>query len=218
MIYEFDDILTADELAKVISLVSSGTYHEGARGAGWQARSVKHNEELDAKITQQVGQIVGQALARSAKFKALAWPKRLAGFLVSRYTPGMTYGTHVDNAILNNARSDMSFTLFLSDPDTYTGGELVIEQGDTARIIKPAKGHMVLYSTSALHHVAEVTKGERLAVVGWVRSYVRDPQAREMLYDLDLVMLDLKDKPKQRAVLDRVSKVRTNLLRRWMDD
>lgn len=218
MIYEFDDILTREELAKVITTVKHGGFHEGAAGAGWQAESVKHNEESDGAIVQEVAKVVGQALARSDKFKALAWPKRLAGFLVSRYKPGMTYGTHVDNALLNNARSDMSFTLFLSEPDTYEGGELVIEQGDGERIIKPPKGHMVLYSTGALHHVAEVTKGERLAVVGWVRSYVRDPGAREMLYDLDCVMQDLRDRPDDRPILDRVAKARTNLLRLWVDD
>jgi len=218
MIYEFDEILTREELAKVITTAKHGSFHEGARGAGWQAKSVKENEELDGEPMREVAGIVGQALARSEKFKALAWPKRLAGFLVSRYKPGMTYGTHVDNAILNNARSDMSFTLFLSEPDTYEGGELIIEQGDGERRIKPPKGHMVLYSTGDLHHVAEVTKGERLAVVGWVRSYVRDPKARELLYDLDRVMLDLKDKPDERVNLDRVSKVRTNLLRMWIDD
>ncbi len=218
MIYVIDDVLPKDEIKALAKVASEGEYREGAAGAGWQAREVKNNLELNSKETQVIAKRVGEALGRNKKFMALAWPKSIVAMIVSRYRPGMTYGTHVDNAIMRNARTDMSFTLFLSDPKTYEGGELVIEEGDHERVIKLQQGQMVLYATSQLHHVAEVTKGERLAVVGWVRSFVRDPAAREALYDLETVTQALRDRPEDREILDRVAKVRTNLFRRWAED
>jgi PKHD-type hydroxylase len=127
---------------------------------------------------------VEQALLHHEVFVAAARPKRLVRLLISRYEPGMTYGTHVDDALMDGVRPDLSFTLFLSDPATYEGGALVIEDTYGERMVKLPAGELILYPSTTLHRVDPVTSGVRLAAVGWVRSYVRDPEHREILFDL----------------------------------
>lgn len=136
--------------------------------------------------------------------------------LFSRYTPGMSYGTHVDNAVMAGKRTDLSFTLFLSDPRSYEGGELVMQDNGAERAFKLPAGQMILYPTSVPHRVAEVASGARLAAVGWVRSYIRDTGEREILFDLDNAIAGLS--ADQKDVEMRLSKVRSNLIRRWMED
>ena len=129
----------------------------------------------------------------------------------------MEYGLHVDDAIIDGRRTDLSFTLFLSPSDTYTGGGLVIEDSLEARTVRPEAGEMVLYPSNTLHRVEPVTDGERLAVVGWVTSWVRDPQAREILFDLEMTASELFAREGNSPMLDRLNKARTNLLRMWAD-
>jgi PKHD-type hydroxylase len=138
--------------------------------------------------------------------------------LVSRFRPGMSYGTHVDAAIMDGQRTDLSFTLFLSDPDSYDGGELVLEENEGDTAIKLPAGGLVLYQTTSLHRVAEVTRGERLAIVGWIRSYIRSPEHREILFDLDQSVAALREIEVDRRVLDRIFKVRNHLTRMWAED
>jgi PKHD-type hydroxylase len=130
----------------------------------------------------------------------------------------MAYGSHVDDAIMDGKRTDMSFTLFLSEPASYDGGELVIEATGGDTVIKLAPGDMVLYQTTSLHRVEEVTRGERLAIVGWVRSYIRNPEHRELLFDLDQTVAALREIKADRRLLDRVFKVRNTLTRMWAED
>ncbi|HEY7749143.1 MAG TPA: Fe2+-dependent dioxygenase [Aestuariivirgaceae bacterium] len=147
---------------------------------------------------------------------AAARPKRFVKLLVSRYRPDMNYG--IDDAVMDGHRTDLSFTLFLSDPASYEGGELVIEDTLENRSVKLAAGELILYPSGALHRVERVTQGERLVVVGWVRSYVRQAAHREVLFDLELALREVYDHDGKSALFDRLVKTRTNLLRLWADD
>jgi PKHD-type hydroxylase len=126
----------------------------------------------------------------------------------------MAYGTHVDDPLMGGTRTDLSFTLFLSDPTTYDGGALVVEASDGANEIKLPAGSLVLYPATTLHHVQQVTRGERLAVVGWVRSFIRNTEDREILFDLENLIASQKD----RIVLDQLLKIRANLMHKWVED
>ena len=138
--------------------------------------------------------------------------------MFSAYEPGMRYGSHVDDALMQGMRTDVSFTLFLSDPDSYDGGELVIESASGEDAMKLPAGSLVAYPSTALHHVAAVTRGTRLAAVGWARSYVRDGAQREMLFDLDTARRQIFAEGGKTPEYDLVSKSLANLLRMWVED
>ena len=132
----------------------------------------------------------------------------------------MSYGSHTDNALMGDQefwRADVSFTLFLSDPSTYTGGELVIENSDEERCYKLKAGSMIVYPSSTLHRVETVTDGVRLAAVGWVQSLIRDPANREILFDLDTTRRSLFTQSSKTIEFDLISKTYTNLLRKWAE-
>jgi len=140
--------------------------------------------------------------------------------LFSRYENGMSYGRHVDNALMGNQeflRSDVSFTLFLSSPSTYKGGELVIESSDGDRTYKLEGGSAIIYPSSTLHQVEPVTEGVRLAAVGWIQSLVRDPNEREILFDLDTTRRSIFAKEGKTIEFDLISKSYANLLRKWAE-
>ena len=153
---------------------------------GLHAQGVKANDQAQpgAALDAVVGK-VETALRAHPLFQSAARPKALTRFIVSRYNIGQTYGLHVDNALMQGLRTDLSFTLFLSDPASYDGGALVIEDHFEARAIKLSAGEVILYPATTLHRVEPVTRGTRLAVVGWVQSLIRDPAQREILFDLD---------------------------------
>ena len=151
-------------------------------------------------------------------FGLAARPKALSPLLFSRYDTTMHYGSHVDDALMNGMRTDVSFTLFLSDPKDYDGGELVIESAAGEETFKPAAGSLVAYPATSLHHVAEVTRGTRLAAVGWARSFIRDAARRELLFDLDTARRQMFAREGKSAAFDLVSKSAANLMRMWAED
>jgi PKHD-type hydroxylase len=212
-------ILSSHEIAAAREALEKVDFEDGRRTAGWHAREVKRNEQAsrgpaaDAVLTK-----VKQALLAHDVFLAAARPKKFVKLLISRYGPGMTYGTHVDDALMEGSRTDLSFTLFLSDPAEYEGGELVIEDSLEDRSIKLAAGEMILYPSGTLHRVEPVASGSRLAVVGWLRSHVRDPARREILFDLELTLRELFNRDGKTEMFDRLVKTRTNLLRLWVED
>lgn len=194
-------------------------FEDGRRTAGWHAREVKHNLQAGGdSLTRGVLRKIEQALLKHEVFVAAARPKRLVRLLISRYEPGMTYGTHVDDAIMDGARTDLSFTLFLSDPDSYEGGELVIEDTYGERPVKLPAGELILYPSTTLHRVEPLSAGVRLAAVGWVRSHVRDPARREVLFDLESALRQVHAEHGKSRVFDTLVKTRTNLLRLWAED
>jgi len=138
--------------------------------------------------------------------------------LFSRYVPGMSYGTHMDNAMMSNMRIDLALTIFLSDPADYDGGQLVANFSTGEREVKLPAGSAVLYPATTLHRVAEVTRGQRLAVVTWIRSLIRDAAKREILHDLQTAHHQLSDQIGKTAEIDLLSKCHANLMRRWIED
>lgn len=223
MITCIGDVLTFEELAKVRTAFADMVFVDGKATAGHRAQRVKHNLQADrAKSPQsnEVEDIVLAALRRNAEFRRTALPRHIRPPLFSRYEPGMQYGRHVDDAIMGTtqrARSDLSVTLFVSDPQDYDGGELVIEASLGEQEVKLPAGAAVVYASSTLHRVAPVTRGQRLAAVTWVQSLVRDPAAREILHDLDLVRRACNRLAPDGHETDLAYKTYVNLLRMWSE-
>ncbi|MCC3405253.1 MAG: Fe2+-dependent dioxygenase [Microcoleus sp. PH2017_10_PVI_O_A] len=222
MIICMANILNSEELRVIVDRLKNAEFVDGKLTAGWYAQQVKNNAQLknDAAPTQELRNLVNQALKRNSLFQIAARPKAIRPIMFSRYQGGMYYGTHIDNAIMGDEelmRSDLSLTLFLSDPATYTGGELVIESTQGEQAFKLDAGSMVVYPTTTLHRVEPVTEGERLAAVSWVQSLVRDAHKREILFDLDTVRDTLFQKSGKTAEFDLLSKSIANLLRKWAD-
>jgi PKHD-type hydroxylase len=213
------NLCSHEETGQLRTLASESEYADGRRTAGWAAREVKRNEQVEAgPRIDTMRNIVRKALMKNALFTSFAQPRSITRMLVSRYTAGMEYGPHVDDALMGGRRADLSFTLFLSEPDSYEGGALVMEGIDGETEIRLAAGEAVVYPTAALHRVAPVTAGERLAVVGWVRSLVRRPDQREVLFDLDRACRALFEREGKTAELDLLLKTKSNLLRQWAED
>ena len=160
---------------------------------------------------------VERALRDKPMFRSAARPKSMSPMLLSRYRVGQTYGLHVDDAIMGVMRSDLSFTLFLADPASYDGGALIIEDPLETRSIKLAAGDMILYPTTTLHQVEAVTRGERLSVVGWVKSLIRQSDRREMQFDLDQAVEAVFAREGKTPLFDSLAKTRSNLLRMWIE-
>ncbi len=218
---QIDGVLPPEAVASLAAGLASenASFQPGAATAGWHARRVKNNEQASRRRCR------GRPWPRSSRrcsptrcSRPRHGPKQLVGLLVSRYGPGMEYGLHVDDALMQGVRTDLSFTVFLSGPEAYEGGELVIEGNDADSAIKLPAGSAVVYPTTSLHRVAPVTSGERLVVVGWVRSFIRRADQRELLFDLDAAVAEMRQAGRPRPDLDRILKIRANLQRLWVED
>lgn len=219
MILTLSELITPDELAHIKRLVSRVEFSDGKATAGALLQQAKNNQQIpwDHPVMKEITGVVMQALGRSDAFMSAAQPRRLAGMLVSRYQPGMAYGAHVDVPIMgepNHVRSDVSFTLFLNEPDSYEGGELAFDNGSGETAFKLPSRSAICYSTGQLHRVRPVEQGERLAVVGWVQSLVREPAIRELLHDLSEAREQLVGLDGAARALELVNKSYFNLLRR----
>jgi PKHD-type hydroxylase len=219
MMLAIADVLSAADVADVRTALAGATFVDGKASAGWAARLVKSNlQASDGPELDRVRALVETRLRAHAVFGLATRPKSIIGPLFSRYEPGYAYGTHVDDALLGGVRSDVSFTLFLSPPESYDGGELVIDMPAGEEAFKLAPGSVVSYPASALHRVAPVTRGERLVAAGWVRSFIRDPAKRELLFDLETARRRLFDREGKTAEADLLAKCAANLLRLWCED
>jgi PKHD-type hydroxylase len=183
-------LLDGREAAQIVSELEQREFADGKMTASGFARDVKHNLQLkrDDDTVGDLDKLVYSAMKRSAGFQTFAIPKRVAPPIFSRYDLGMRYGAHIDNAFMggvNGVRSDLSMTLFLSPPDSYDGGELVIKTALGEQPIKLDAGEAIVYLSSSIHHVAPVTRGVRYAAVTWVQSAVADERMRSILHDLD---------------------------------
>lgn len=222
MIFQIPDLLTAEELASITALLAQAELQDGKATAGWHAKLVKNNEQLPRKdpASDRCQAVVQAALGRSPLFQLAVRPRAVHSLLLSRYRPGMAYGRHTDNALMGGSaflRSDVSFTVFLSPPDAYEGGELVIEGADAEASYKLAAGTALVYPSTALHRVDPVTSGERLVAVGWAQSLIRDAGKREILFDLETVRRSLFAQDGKSDEFDLLSKSAANLLRLWAE-
>jgi PKHD-type hydroxylase len=220
------DVLTAAELTQCQAAVQDADWRDGRMTAGAQSALVKHNLQLQADDprARDAGRIILRALGRNETFLSAALPRTILPPLFNRYTAGQTFGVHVDNAIRANPdtgeriRTDLSVTLFLSDPDSYDGGELVIETNYGAQEVKLPAGHLVLYPSTSLHQVLPVTRGERIASFFWLQSMIRGQEERTMLFDLDQTIQSLSASTEigdPHAV--RLTGIYHNLVRLWAE-
>ncbi|MEM1031478.1 MAG: Fe2+-dependent dioxygenase [Myxococcota bacterium] len=206
---------TVDAIVEVLE--DPAILDDGKKTAGRSAREVKDNQQARADAPQVVTAVnlVQDALRKHPVFRTAALPLRFAKTMFSRYAPGMQYGPHVDDAFIGGTRTDLSFTLSLSAPDQYEGGELVLKRHDGDEQVKPPRGAVYLYPSNSLHYVAPVTHGVRLAAVGWVQSRVRRDDQREMLFDLARALEFLPRTEEHRETRLLLLKTRNNLLRLW---
>lgn len=218
MLMVIDGLISPPEAKVLREAAAVLSFDDGRKTAGRFAAAVKANDQ--ASPSPELGPVLAKveaALASNALFRSVARPKALTRLILSRYRQGQTYGLHVDDALMQGLRTDLSFTLFLSDPDSYDGGALIIEDHFEARAIKLGPGDLILYPSTTLHRVEEVTRGERLAVVGWVQSVIRNAEHREMLFDLDQSVEAVHAEHGKSALFDRLAKTRSNLLRMWAE-
>jgi len=212
------DVLAPESLGEIRETLAAMRFEDGARTAGWSARLVKDNEQAGEGATLRLlRERVGAAIRGHELFALAVRPKVLTPLLFSRYGPGQAYGAHVDNPLIDGLRTDVSFTLFLSEPEAYGGGELVIESAAGEDALKLPAGHMVVYPSTALHRVAPVTRGERLVAVGWAQSLIRDAGRRELLFDLESARRGLFEQVGKTREFDLLSKCAANLTRLWAE-
>jgi PKHD-type hydroxylase len=218
------DVLSRDEVTEFRALMDATEWEDGRATAGTQSAMVKANEQLpvDSEVARHLGHRVISALTSNPLFISAAVPLRIFPPLFNRYNVGSHFGLHIDNAIRGDVltgtriRTDLSATLFLSDPDEYDGGELMAESHFGATEVKLPAGHMVLYPASSLHLVRPVTRGARVASFFWVQSMIHDPQARSLIYDLDTSIQELVAKLGAGAPeIVKLTGIYHNLIRQW---
>jgi len=218
MVTIISDVLTAEQCDRALDTIASLRFQPGAKTAGWHARLVKDNEQVDRMQSAYaaLSTTISQAIMANAEFASACRPRYMTKLLFSRYRDGMEYGTHVDEPVIQGYRTDVSFTLFLADPASYDGGELIMETGRGASY-KLDRGALIAYDSTSLHRVAPVTRGERICAVGWAQSRVRDPGHREILHDLDTASRALFKREGKTREFDLLVKSNANLMRMWAD-
>ncbi|MBE2262107.1 MAG: Fe2+-dependent dioxygenase [Burkholderiaceae bacterium] len=230
MLLNIPELLSADTVRTLRESLAHARWSDGRDSAGSQARQVKNNQQLahDDAIALQVRQAVLAAMERSTLLLTAALPKRVFTPRVNRYSgTANQYGPHVDNAIRTLAqpgpqlgqrvRTDISCTVFLSDPDRYEGGELCITDTFGEQRIKLPAGDAVIYPGTSVHQVLPVTRGERLACFFWIESLVRSDEQRRLLFDMDMALLSLRTQHGESPQTTALTSTYHNLLRLWAD-
>jgi PKHD-type hydroxylase len=225
MLLHIPDVLTAEQAAHARAVLDGAEWVDGRVTAGHQSARSKDNQQVpeSSPAARQIGDLILNALQQNPLFITAALPLRVFPPLFNRYQGGQSFGTHVDNAIRqvtgtsHRIRTDLSCTLFLSTPEEYEGGELVVEDTYGVHSVKLPPGHLVIYPSTSLHHVRPVTRGARVSSFFWLQSMVRDDGQRTLLFDLDAairrVSQDIPDHPS--AV--QLTGIYHNLLRRWAE-
>ncbi len=225
MLLQIPDLLSADEVRQARQLLEGAPWADGRDSAGPQAATVKNNQQLphDAPAARAIRSLVLAGVERNPLFLTAALPKKIFTPRINRYggdTP--FYGAHVDNAIRFTAdgervRTDVSCTVFLSDPDEYEGGELQVQDTYGSRGVKLPAGHAVLYPGTSIHQVSPVTRGSRLACFFWIESMVRSDEQRRLLFELDMSLMRLREGHGETDEAVSLTGTYHNLLRMWAD-
>lgn len=218
MIIQISDAIDAETIKSVVSGIDPSHFTDGKVTAGWAAKEVKKNQQLGRnKKAQAATGVLLDRLQKNAMVQSVIRPKQVARVTVNRYEQGEYYGTHMDDSLMNGARTDISFTLGLSPLEDYDGGELVIEDSSGERSWRLGQGDILIYPSHYLHRVEAVSRGERLAMIGWVQSLVKQPNHRELLFDVEQSLKAEFDTNGKSQNFDRLTKVFHNLLREWAD-
>lgn len=223
MLLSIPDILTAEQAARFRERLDGAAWADGRVTAGHQSAKAKDNAQLpeSSQVAHELGDAVIEAVSRNATFFSAALPKRIFPPLFNRYAGGQSFGYHVDNAIRYDrgapVRTDLSATLFLSEPDSYEGGELVVEDTFGTHQVKLPAGALVLYPGTSLHRVLPVTRGQRLASFFWIQSLLREDAQRRLAFELDVAIRRLTQDVPDHPALVQLTGVYHNLLRRWSD-
>jgi PKHD-type hydroxylase len=225
MLLAVPDLLTPEQVAHARRLLDSADWVDGKVTAGHQSALAKNNMQLpeDHPAARELGAVILDALGGNPLFISAALPSRVFPPLFNRYSGGQSFGTHVDNSIRqvpgtgHRIRTDLSATLFLSGPDEYEGGELMVEDTYGTHGVKLPAGHMILYPATSLHHVRPVTRGTRVCSFFWIQSMVRDDGERTLLFDLDTTTQGInREQPGSPAAV-ALTGVYHNLMRRWAE-
>ncbi|WP_397472075.1 Fe2+-dependent dioxygenase [Rheinheimera sp.] len=223
MLLKIPQLLTKAQVASCKQVLLDADWADGNVTAGYQSAQAKHNLQLpeNSPAARQLGELVLQALAQNKLFMSAALPLKIFPPLFNCYQGGQSFGVHVDNAIRQvpgtpvKVRTDLSMTLFFSEPEEYEGGELVIEDTYGAHSVKLAAGDMVLYPSTSLHKVTPVTKGRRLASFFWLQSMVASDEKRSLLFDMDMAIQSLRQQLADSREIVQLTGVYHNLLRQW---
>ena len=218
MNYLIHQLLNTEEInliKKELEKCSQQDWEDGKKTAGSHASIVKNNLQLNrnTEVSKNNAQLVNEKILSSQLIKSFSLAKKIHGIMFTKSSNKMHYGRHIDNPYMSSGRSDLSFTLSLTNKDFYNGGELVIETMNTEEKFKLNAGEIILYPSSYLHAVNEVNYGERLVCVGWIESYVKSTEKREYLFDLDAGARGLLEKHGRSDELDLIFKSYSNLLR-----
>ncbi len=222
MIITVPQLLSPSQLQAINELIDSGQFEDGQKTAGWHAKTVKQNRQWLGSEEQQaeLDHCLTVALSQQQNFTASSYPKYMQPFMVSESCGGGHYGPHIDDALMGQeaiARSDLSCTIFLSDPELYRGGELHMEYLGQNLEFKLAAGDAIVYPSTTLHEVTPVTEGVRRVALTWIESYVRNASQREILFDLDTARKDIMNQYGKTDAFDRITKSHANLLRQWAE-
>jgi PKHD-type hydroxylase len=223
MLIELRKVLTPEQLAEARELLVGAQWADGSVTAGYQSARAKNNLQLpeDSPEGRRIGDLILEALADNGLFFSAALPARIFPPLFNCYQGGRSFGVHVDNAVRYvpgtpvKVRTDVAMTLFLSEPEEYEGGELVIEDTFGSHAVKLPAGDMVLYPGTSLHRVTPVTSGRRLASFFWLQSMVASGEKRRLLFELDTAIQRLGRELDDNSEVVRLTSVYHNLLRRW---
>lgn len=223
MLLRVPDVLTPEELARCRERLAAAPWGDGKVTAGHQSVKVKQNLQLpqDSAEARELGALVVGALERNALFVSAALPQFVFPPLFNRYETGMAFGTHVDNALRQipgsprRIRTDMSATLFVSAPEEYDGGELLVEDTFGPHSVKLPAGDLVLYPATSLHRVAPVTRGARVAAFFWIQSFVKEDSERTLLFNLDRAIVRLGQTKADDSSIVQLTALYHNLVRKW---
>jgi len=225
MLLHIDNVLSPEVAASFRQALEAANWVDGRVTAGYQSAKAKHNLQLpeDHPLPQQLGDRILSAIQGHPLFMSAALPLKVFPPLFNRYDGGQSFGTHVDNAIRqvtgtpHRIRTDLSATLFLTQPEDYDGGELMIEDTYGTQSVKLPAGHMVLYPSTSLHHVRPVTRGSRISSFFWLQSMVRDDGQRTLLFDLDMAIQRLAADVPDHPTAVQLTGVYHNLVRMWAE-
>lgn len=223
MLIELPRVLTSAEVREFQTTLLAADWTDGNVTAGYQSSVAKNNLQIpeDSSVARRLGDKILHALAGNNVFMSAALPLKIFPPLFNCYQGGQSFGTHIDNAIRQvpgtpvKVRTDLSMTLFLSEPDDYDGGELIIEDTYGSQTVKLPAGDMVLYPSSSLHRVTPVSQGRRLASFFWLQSLVASDERRALLFDLDTAVQSLSDRADNAQEVIQLTGVYHNLLRQW---